>query len=81
MTESTRRSVKSAKLRRAALAEIMGGSCYKCGSTEKLEFHHVQDRDWVAKKLNRWMRVKMYERDYFQGILVLLCHECHKEIG
>ena len=81
MTRSTERSIKSAKLRRAALIEKMGGACVKCGSTEELEFHHVGERDWVAKKVSRWTRVKMYERDYLQCLLVLLCKECHKTVA
>jgi len=35
---------------RDRLRRVMGGKCEKCGTTESLEFHHPNGRDWVARK-------------------------------
>lgn len=64
--------------RRRNLIQIMGGTCVRCGSSEKLEFHHVTARKWVARKVSRWRRMQFYEDEYRDGLLELLCSYCNK---
>ena len=66
--------------KRGILIAQMGGYCVRCGSEDKLEFHHTEEHEWLARKMNRLTRQRYYEIDYYSCILVLLCHECHLEI-
>jgi 5-methylcytosine-specific restriction endonuclease McrA len=67
--------------RRSNLIQIMGGTCVRCGSSEKLEFHHVRKRTWVARNVSRWRRMIFYEDEYRDGLLELLCSYCNKVAG
>lgn len=66
--------------RRRALIEKLGGKCAKCGEDTELEFHHKFGRTWISKEVNRRKRMKLYEEDFEQGKLQLLCKKCHKRI-
>lgn len=65
--------------RRNLLREELGGVCKKCGSRNRLEFHHPHGRAWKPREVNRWTRIARYWRDYFAGNLELRCHSCHME--
>jgi hypothetical protein len=66
---------------RERLRKVMGGKCVKCGSTEQLEFHHPRGRTWVARRKNQLQRMKLYWRDFMEGVLELLCSPCNKKVG
>jgi len=62
---------------RAALIELMGGTCISCGSSEDLEFHHPNGKNWRSKDLSQFQRMRKYEEDASNGELELLCDACH----
>lgn len=66
---------------RALLIKQMGGKCTVCGATEKLQFHHLYTRTWIASKKNRWTRLAIYRREYNNRVLNLLCSDCNKRAG
>src|SRR5690606_32918172 len=80
-SRATERSKKSYRRRRAKLIEAMGGKCDYCGSVEKLEFHHLQRRTWVARNLSRWSRIARYWEEFEWGVLKLACAPCNKRLG
>ena len=59
------------------LKRQMGGRCERCGSREKLQFHHPYGRDWDPTKVNRWVRIARYRREANNGLLTLLCKPCN----
>ena len=63
-----KRMIKGIALRRKILIDAMGGLCEDCGTEgtprNKLEFHHVEPRTWVARELSRWSRQKRYEEEW-----------------
>ncbi len=75
--QKNRSHVRQYRLRRKALIVAMGGECEECGKKRRLEFHHPNGRDWECRKLPRWQRIKMYERDFAAGQLELLCRTCN----
>ena len=63
-----RKQLKNAAIRKEETAikrEINQNVCHRCGSTEKLEIHHM-------------IPVSMGGTND-KGNLIILCHECHKE--
>lgn len=42
---------QQAAIRRRILVAALGGVCMECGSTDNLEFHHTEPREWVAAEL------------------------------
>lgn len=69
--------------RRSELIAFLGGKCKGCGemAPDKLEFHHLEERTWQARKTSRWVRVACYWREARAGIIELLCGKCNKEAG
>jgi hypothetical protein len=65
------------KLRRERAIAYLGGQCVRCGTTDQLEFDHV-DRATksylITANLNRRWEVLVQELDKCQ----LLCHDCHR---
>jgi 5-methylcytosine-specific restriction endonuclease McrA len=62
--------------RRAAIAKL-GGSCVQCGTTENLQFHHIDPstKETSIGKASSWSETR------FQAELIkceLLCDECHR---
>lgn len=78
---SDERRVRAAAVRRRILIRAMGSVCEDCGSGQELEFHHVEERTWVASKLSRWERQARYEQEWADGQLLLLCADCNKVHG
>ena len=72
---------KRAAIRRRILIAAMGGECMDCGSTENLEFHHTEPRQWVASQEKYDRRQTLYEEDWDKGVLELLCGACNKKHG
>ena len=66
---------------RRKLIEQLGGKCLQCSAVEKLEFHHLRPRTWVAAQLNRWQRLAEYKREAARGEIVLLCKPCNQRAG
>jgi len=64
------------------LLTLLGGKCTKCGSLEKLHFHHLEERSFkIGKLLNHaWEEVLAEVQK-----CTLLCRVCHdketKELG
>lgn len=67
--------------RRAALIVKLGGRCRQCVATEKLEFHHTKPRTWTAAAVSRIVRIRLYETDYENGVIELLCKKCNRAAG
>jgi len=72
------------KLRRAhvirnELLLLLGGECEGCGTTENLEFNHLVERTWIAKKLTRYRRMLRYRKEAKLGLINLLCEKCNKK--
>jgi hypothetical protein len=64
---------------RAACIEALGGQCERCGSKEKLQFHH---RDRTLKKFTIAKRLVSVARDQLIIELAkcgLLCEMCHRD--
>lgn len=63
---------------KATLIELLGGKCVYCGATEKLTFDHVNgDRDWVPSQVHSTKRMRLYEQDFLEDKLQLLCVKCN----
>lgn len=62
--------------KRDKLIEMLGGSCISCGSTEKLQFDHINRSD-KSFSISKWYGLSMEllrpELDKCQ----LLCEACH----
>lgn len=59
------------------LKEEFGNECFKCGSTENLEFAHLKPTDLKGEgrgKPNRYYDIKNNPECYG-----LMCDKCHKE--
>lgn len=76
-----RATCEKIQARREALIQRMGSRCERCGSTSKLEFNHTHPRTWEASAVNRLRRIELYEQDYANGHLNLLCQRCNKIVG
>ncbi len=64
--------------RRAAAIERLGGVCAKCGSTDKLQFDHIDPASKHARIAKMWTASKAK----FEAELAkcqLLCEKCHRE--
>jgi len=64
---------------RSETIEYLGGKCAKCGSTEKLEFDHINPEDKLLDLAHSW---GMANKALLQAEIdkcQLLCHECHKK--
>ena len=63
---------------RDRIIDVYGGKCIRCGSTEKLVFHHV--KPWTKRfdvsKL--WLRPRLLEKELKK--CVLICDCCHRKI-
>lgn len=64
-------------MRKEAVAAF-GGKCVKCGSTEKLEFDHI-DRTKKEHNLNRVWSLSKERRELELAKCQLLCQPCHQK--
>lgn len=60
------------------ILEALGNCCEKCGSTERLEVHHRDNKDRGMAR-GRQQRVKDYLDNLDNGTLQLLCRSCHRK--
>lgn len=65
---------------KATLIADMGGQCAECGITYNLTIDHPYGRDWVPRKVSSYQRWLRYRREYYQGLVRLLCAECNNRI-
>jgi hypothetical protein len=62
--------------RRLKYIALNGGMCRKCGSTDRLEFHHIDPKLKVSHRVWSWTA----ERILAELIKCeLLCHMCHNQ--
>jgi 5-methylcytosine-specific restriction endonuclease McrA len=56
--------------------DLLGGKCVQCGSTENLEFDHIDPATKSFGLADGWGRA-----DFFEELkkCQLLCHDCHKQ--
>lgn len=68
---------------RVDLIKRLGGCCIYCQSMNwgKLEFHHTSTRTWIASRLNRLQRLRMYRAEADAGVIVLACRSCNASMG
>ena len=64
--------------RRAYAVAIFGGKCQKCGSTDKLEFDHVDPKDKKYNISNMWQWKSERIREELLKCQ-LLCSRCHRD--
>lgn len=59
-----------------SLIEMLGGKCSVCGSTENLEFDHIE-RDGKKFAITR----KLHDKSLLEELskCQLLCNKCHKD--
>jgi 5-methylcytosine-specific restriction endonuclease McrA len=71
--------------RRRILIKALGGKCVHCGTTEFLTLDHKEEegRQWDVKpsEIGRMARLKLYEEDYLNDKLRVLCNECNGRDG
>jgi hypothetical protein len=70
--ETHRRRIDALKIK-------LGGRCVSCGETNlnELEFHHPNGKAWRSNRVSRSTRLKKYEQEAEQGLVELLCDDCH----
>lgn len=64
--------------RKSELIELLGGECKKCGSTDRLEFDHVDPKNKSFTIMDRWyveLEILITELQKCQ----LLCFTCHRK--
>jgi hypothetical protein len=62
--------------RRAAGVELLGGKCVECGSTEELEFDHVDPVQKISHRIWSWADARRLAE---LAKCQLLCAGCHLE--
>lgn len=74
------RHTQEAKKIRAALLAKLGGKCVLCqkDDPDKLEFDHINGRNYEPRKLSYKMRMIRYRREAAKGELRLLCGDCNR---
>lgn len=71
----------STALGRARLIAELGGKCFQCGSTQKLQFHHLRPRYWNSSEVSQWQRLARHRREARVGKLAVACASCNRRIG
>lgn len=81
--KSVSRHTRYARKLRDWLIEQLGGVCVQCGSTDDLQFDHIdpQTRTWSCHGTGFKLSMLRYRRDYLNGLLQLLCGACNKQKG
>lgn len=84
LSEITRKTNRNYQKRRRDLVISLGGKCVFCGISYRsrhLEFDHKFKREWVARKLCRNQRLKMYRKEAEAGLIQLACRTCNAQKG
>lgn len=70
-------------VQRTLLILLMGSKCSYCTERRpwKLEFHHTRKCDWRPTNTSRHQRIRLYMRDWSNGVCVLACSKCNKKQG
>jgi hypothetical protein len=55
----------------------LGGRCYDCGATERLEFDCIEPRGGGHHGLDTARRMSFYRREAIHGNLALRCQMCN----
>ena len=78
-----RPSREEAKRRRVALIARLGAVCQDgfCFEVTRLEFDHINGRDWTPSALSALQRILRYEADAAAGLLRLLCRAHNAKDG
>lgn len=66
---------------RQRLIDLLGGECVECGATEKLEFDHRVQRDWVGVDLWSNHKLRKYAEEIAEGKIELRCWSCNARKG
>jgi len=66
---------KRERRRKYCLARL-GGKCDKCGSNERLEFHHI-DKSTKSFDITSGLQRSMDSINTELDKCILLCHDCH----
>jgi len=66
---------------RDQLIDQLGGQCVHCGATERLEFDHINGRDWPAAQTEWSHRMSIVRREASEGQIQLLCRRCNARKG
>lgn len=66
------------RTRRAKYIEMLGGSCARCGSTEQLEFDHVEPTE-KRYTISAYFKGKEERHEAELKKCQLLCKQCHIE--
>lgn len=83
MPTDTHRKGREAATKRLLAILFMGSKCRYCEERRpwKLEFHHTSTPSWRPRNTARWRRLRLYLRDWLDGICVLACGSCNKKKG
>jgi hypothetical protein len=76
-------NARRASTMRTLLILLMGSKCHYCPERRpwKMEFHHTKPPKWRPARTSRHRRIKLYARDWGDGICVLACGSCNKKKG
>ncbi len=70
-----------ARRKRRELVEMLGGVCAFCGAEEGVEFDCIVPMGDRHHKYDTSQRMCFYRKQFRQGNLQLLCHECNARKG
>ena len=68
-----------ARKRLEYLRRTLGGQCFKCGMTYRLEFDCISPKGDAHHKLSTDQRATFYAREIRSGNVQLLCERCHRK--
>lgn len=75
------RQVVWAQNKRAWLMKVLGSKCARCPSVTCLTFDCIKPRGGAHHKLSSVSRMTFYVREFRQGNLQILCHDCNSRKG
>lgn len=74
-----RRQKEWAKRARIELLILLGGTCFKCGTEDMLEFDCIQPQGHRHHTFDTSQRMSFYRAQYKKGNLQILCERCHNK--
>ena len=66
---------------KADLIKFLGGKCRDCETEIDLQPHHIGPRDWRSNEVWSTTRLRRYQKEAAQGLVILLCGLCNRERG